>query len=81
MTGDFENALRLRVEEAIDREVEHLRGLLELRLTVLIREVLAERLPACKRPRTVHPGLDLHDLTIGSRLACRDEDNDRIVGA
>ena len=81
MTGDFEDALRLRMEEAVDREVEHLRGLLELRLTVLVREVLAERLPACKRPRTVNPGLDLPDLTIGRLLACRDEDNDRVVGA
>lgn len=81
MTGDFEDALRPCVEEAVDREVEHLRDLLELRFTVLIREVLAERLPTCRRAGTANPGRDLPEHSVGRALACRDDNNNHIGGA
>lgn len=81
MTGDFEDALRRRVEEAVDLEVEHLRCLLELRLTALVREVLAERLPSCKRPGPASPGLESHRLIAGRQAACRDDDGNHIGGA
>lgn len=81
MAEDFEDALRPCVEEAVDREVEQLRDLLELRLTVVIREVLAGRLPTCRRPGTASPDRDLPDHSVGRALACRDENNNHIGGA
>lgn len=65
MTAEFEDALRKRMEEAVDREVEHLRSLLELRLNVLDREVLAERLPTFNRLGAGNSGLDLPGYSVG----------------
>lgn len=48
MNDDFDD-LRRCVEGMVESEVEHLRRVLELRLTTLVREVLAERLMPCKR--------------------------------
>lgn len=75
MTGEFEDALRKRMEEAVDREVEHLRSLLELRLNALVREVLAERLPTSNRLGPGNSGLDLPGHSVGRPLACRDDGN------
>lgn len=81
MTEEFEDALRKRVEEAVDREVEHLRSLLELRLNALVREVLAERLPTSDRLGTGNGGLELPGPSVGSSLACRDDDGNNVGGA
>lgn len=81
MTGELGDVLRKHMEEAVDREVEHLRSLLELRLNVLVREVLAERLPTSKRFGTGNSGLDLPGLSVGGPLACRDDDCNNACGA
>jgi hypothetical protein len=46
MSATAEAVLRRRVEAMVDREVERLRRLLELRLAAIMREELDARLPA-----------------------------------